>query len=244
METSSRYLYLDVMRGIAIALMFIYHFCYDLTYFGIIYFDFLNHPFWLTFRTIIVSLFLLVVGISLHLATHKGIKPKPYFKRLGLLVLCSLLVSASSYVMFPSSMIIFGILQFIALASVVGLLFVRLYWSNLLLGIIAIILSQTVRHPFFDHPATYWFGLVTKRPVTQDYVPFLPWFGVVLIGLFIGRWLYTQGNASTLLKWQNSHRLVQLLALAGRHSLLLYMAHQPVIIGVMGATVWLVQQIV
>jgi uncharacterized membrane protein len=71
-------------------------------------------------------------------------------------------------------------------------------------------------------------GLVTHKPVTEDYVPLLPWLGVLLWGLAAGRWLL-------------AHRRVALggalpaalapLATLGRWPLTVYMLHQPLLIG-------------
>ncbi len=47
----------------------------------------------------------------------------------------------------------------------------------------AILLPQFVQHPLFDSRLSNWVGLVTRRPVTEDYVPLLPWLGVMWWGL-------------------------------------------------------------
>lgn len=227
-HTMKRYEIIDVLRGTALLLMFIYHFCFDLVFFGYARFNFNHDPFWLNFRTLIVSLFLLVMGISLQLATARGIRHRPYLKRLALLFLCAALISLISYFMYPRSMIFFGILHFITLASVLGLLFRHLYWSNLLFGAGLILLHQFYSHPLFTHPWLQWFGLMPHKPVTEDYVPLLPWFGVVLIGMFFGKLLPQYAAASRLMRWQTRHAFPRLLALGGRHSLLIYMLHQPI----------------
>lgn len=135
-KTSSRYAFIDYLRGIALLLMFIYHFCFDLDYFNFIQTDFNNNPWWVNFRIVIVSLFLWLVGVSLWLATRKKINLPRYFKRLSLLVVASALVSYSSYLTFPKSYIFFGILQFILVASIIGLLFIRLYLLKFDIGLI------------------------------------------------------------------------------------------------------------
>lgn len=229
-----RIILIDLLRGIAIALMFIYHFCFDLTYFGYTHFRFNSDPFWLNFRTLIVSLFLGVVGFSLYLAHHKGVnRTTAWLKRVGLLVLSSAAVSISSYMMYPDSFIFFGILHFIALASVLGVLFVRLGYLNLLLGAIILLIGNYYSHPFFDQAAMQWFGLMTERPITEDYVPLFPWFGMVLVGLGLAYWSQNNQPLSRLLHWQNRARPVVTLCFAGRHSLLIYLIHQPIFLGIL-----------
>ncbi len=224
---------LDVSRGFAILLMFIYHFCYDLDYYGFIQQDFSHDEFWINFRIIIVSLFLLVLGISLYLASYRGIRKKRFLQRLYLLIFYAALVSISSWVMYPKAMIFFGILHFITIASVLGLLFIRLEKMNLVLGLLLIVISQTISHAFFNQPYLQWFGLMTKQPITVDYVPLLPWFGVVLIGIYLGQVLSRLPNESFLKSWQSTHSTSKILALGGRYSLHIYMLHQPLFLGIL-----------
>lgn len=233
MTVRSRYDLVDVLRGTAIAMMFIYHFCFDLDYFGFAEFDFNHHPFWLNFRSLIVSLFLFIVGISLFLATCKKLNLLAYFRRLALLLVYSVLISFVSYLLFPNSMIFFGILHFIALACVLGLLFTPLYWGNLIIGIVLIVTGLAVEHPIMNQPALQWIGLMTHKPITEDYVPLLPWFGVVLLGLFVAKFVFNHLLLKQITDWQSTHKLSNILAIGGRHSLHIYMLHQPVFMGIL-----------
>ena len=225
--------FLDVARGFAIFLMFVYHFSYDLNYFGFIQQSFTQDPFWISFRTIIVSLFLSIMGISLYLANYQGVRKKRFLQRLYLLLFYAALVSLGSWKMFPKAMIMFGILHFIAVASVLGLLFIRFGIFNLFLGIALIILAQIVHLPIFDQPALQWIGFTTRLPIAVDYVPLIPWFGVVLIGLYLGQLLSQRPKNSTLIQWQGKHPVNKLLSLGGRHSLNIYMLHQPLFLGIL-----------
>ena len=237
-KKSSRYAFIDYLRGIALLLMFIYHFCFDLDYFNFIQTDFNNNPLWTNFRIIIVSLFLWLVGLSLWLATRTKINLPRYLKRLSLLVIASALVSYSSYITFPKSYIFFGILQFILVASIVGLLFIRLYYSNLVLGLILIVIGTTYSHPIFNTSALQWFGLMTHRPITEDYVPFLPWFGVVLIGIFSAAFIFKEQGSKWITarfsRWNDTNTKYQRhISCMGRHSLMIYLIHQPIFMGLL-----------
>ena len=236
MPVSTRYQLIDILRGVAIVLMVFYHFCYDLTYFQLVNFDFYRDPFWLNLRTLIVSLFLGLVGVSLVLASEHGINRRRYFKRLGLLVLFALAISINSYFMFPGRTIVFGILHFIAFASVLGLLFVRWPGVSLVMGIGIIILDRVYQHSFFDQAWVHWLGLMTHKPATEDYVPVIPWFGVVLVGIFIGHQLQRAPALRFFTTWQSNTPLARGLALAGRHSLLIYVLHQPILFGFLWVT--------
>ncbi len=225
--------FLDVSRGFAILLMFVFHFCYDLDYYGFIQQDFTADPFWTNFRTLIVTLFLLIMGCSLYLASYRGLHKPRFRRRMQLLVFYAALVSLGSWIMFAKAMIFFGILHFIAVASLLGLLFVHLGLYNLLLGVILIVAGNTLQLAFFDQPLLQWFGLMTYLPVTVDYVPFLPWFGVVLIGLWLGQQLTRLPPQHPLLQWRSRDRFTRLLRLGGLYSLHIYMLHQPVFLGIL-----------
>lgn len=241
----TRYPIVDAVRGIAIGLMFAYHFMFDLRYYHVVSIDFNNDPVWLGLRTLIVTLFLGVMGVSLHLSTARGLNHPKFVKRLLQVAGGAVLVSIASYIMFPKSMIFFGILHFIAVASVVGLLFYRGFWLNLGLGVALIIVGLTLHHPWFDQPGWQWIGLMTHKPVTEDYVPMLPWFGVVLLGLFVGKWIFPASPhkgkwvklaaplSVALAQWQDKTLFARLLVFGGRYSLPIYLLHQPVFFGIL-----------
>ncbi len=228
-----RYLLIDLLRGLAIAMMFHYHFSFDLNHFGFIAQDFYHDPFWINYRSLIVSLFLGLVGISLSLATQHGFNTRSYFRRLGMLVGFAALVSIGSYIQFADRFIFFGILHFIIVASIFGLAFTRFYWFNLILGNGLILLGTQFQHAFFDQPGLQWLGMMTHKPFTEDYVPLLPWFGVVLLGIFVGKLVFQKHPQAWLKNWHSHDPLSRTLSFAGKHGLIIYMLHQPIFMGLL-----------
>jgi uncharacterized membrane protein len=225
--TAPRFDWPDAIRGLAVLLMMVFHFCFDLSDFGYARFDFYRDPFWLDARVFIVTLFVGVSGVSLALASRNGINWQRFWRREAVLVGCAALISAGTYAFLPQAWIFFGILHFMALGAVLAVPFLRLGTSNLLLGVGLIALGAWVSHPLFDAPALQWLGLMTHKPVTEDYAPLLPWFGVLLVGVFLGRqWLQQAWFAYPLQRY----RVFRPLLWLGRHSLLVYMLHQPVFI--------------
>ncbi|WP_448205519.1 DUF1624 domain-containing protein [Azospirillum sp. sgz302134] len=225
-DASSRLGAVDVARGVALLAMAAYHASWDLTFLGLAQFDLLTDPLWLAARTVILGSFLLLAGVSLVLATERGLDRRRFLRRLFLLVLAAGAVSGVSYAMFPDSPIFFGVLHHIALASVLGLAFVRLPWPvTLALGAAVIAVGKTVALPLFDAPWLRWVGLMTYAPESNDYVPLFPWFGGVLFGIALGR-LWRPRKAAA-----PRNAFGRGFAWAGRHSLPIYLIHQPLLFG-------------
>lgn len=232
-RSAQRFVVIDIARGVAIAMMFVYHFSFDLNYFGVVSFDFNNDLRWLGFRAVIVSSFSFLVGISLVLGPGRKLDWPRYGKRLAAIGACALLASAGSFVMFPKTYIFFGILHFIFVASILGLAFLRFTWLNLILGAALIVLGATLKLPFFDQPVLQWIGVMTRKPFTEDYVPLLPWFGVVLLGIFFSHRAQKHGWFEKFAALEFKNPIAKLLAFGGRHSLIIYMLHQPIFIGLL-----------
>ncbi|MEP7301460.1 MAG: heparan-alpha-glucosaminide N-acetyltransferase [Caldimonas sp.] len=235
----SRFDRLDALRGVAMVWMALFHFSYDLNYFGFIHQDFRNDPLWTLQRTCIVTLFLLCAGAGQAVADAQGQPLARFWKRWAQVAGCALLVSAGSWFVFPDSYISFGVLHGIAAMLIV----VRFSTSwgawRWLLGLIAIALPQLVQSPFFDTRATNWIGLMTKLPVTEDYVPVLPWLGVMWVGATGIAWLIR--HRPVLLSGPLARALAP-LAWLGRWSLSFYMTHQLVLLGAVGAVAWLLRR--
>ena len=229
---SARFDRLDALRGVAIVWMALFHFCFDLNHFGFIQQDFRRDPFWTTQRTAIVTIFLFCAGLGQAVALAQAQPWARFWRRWAQVAGCALLVTAGSWWMFPRSFIFFGVLHGLAVmlvltrgAAPAG----RWLWP---LGLLAIVLPWVVAHPFFDPRASAWVGLGTRRPVTEDFVPVLPWIGVLFWGVAAGRWVlahrpqWLQGPVPTA---------GRPLAVLGRWSLSFYMLHQPVLIGLLMA---------
>ena len=218
---------IDALRGAALCLMFVYHFCFDLRYFRVIAADFERDPFWLGFRAVIVTSFLALVGVSLVLADRARVSRVRFWRRIAVIAACALAASFGSYLLFPKSFIFFGILHCIAVASVLAAPLVRLPWLALALGAAVVAAGLTLSWPVFDQRSLAWIGFVTTKPRAEDYVPLAPWAGVVLIGIAAGHALLRAGFTA-LAPLAGAPRWLQWL---GRHSLAVYMVHQPILLG-------------
>jgi uncharacterized membrane protein len=227
---AARFDRLDVLRALAIVWMALFHFAFDLNHFG--FFDprhsFHRDPLWTTQRVCIVSLFLFCAGVGQAVALHAGQGWPRFWRRWAQVAGCAVLVSLGSALMFPKSWIFFGVLHGVAVMLILCRLAAPLGARLWPLGAAALALPRLLQFSALEHPAFSWIGLVTRKPVTEDYVPVLPWLGVMLWGLAAGQWLLQHRRA-----WLTGGvpGALRPLAVLGRWSLSFYMLHQPVLIG-------------
>jgi uncharacterized membrane protein len=227
----------DVARGLALIGMAAYHLTWDLADFQLIS---PLLPFTPTMRILsdtVASAFLALAGLSLALAHRDRVNLTAFGKRLAVVGGAAALVTVGSSMFAPGMTIWFGILHCIAAASLVALPLIEApAFASLAVAAAAIALPVVVRSKAFDPPALLWLGLGVALPNTLDWRPLLPWAGVTLLGLGAARlpgvltWL-TRAD-----RWRARTAPAQAAAFAGRHSLAIYLVHQPILIGL----VWLV----
>lgn len=222
---------IDALRGGALLLMIFYHCGFDLNYLGWIHYDINYDQRWLAARTLILGSFLGIVGVSLALAEVQQINLRRKLLRIGKIVAAAGLVSVGSWLFLPGQTIYFGTLHAIALMSLI--LQVQPLSAGLAgtLGVAAIALGNSLAHPVFDFPALAWLGLMTHKPLTADYVPMLPWFGVCLIGYAAAKAFIRRQRGAIMVTRQDYWP--QFLMWLGRHSLAVYLLHQPLLLAIL-----------
>ncbi len=230
----ARFERLDALRGAAIVWMVVFHFSFDLNHLGWLKppQDFYRDGLWTGQRSVIVSLFLLCAGLGQALAQQAGVGWPRFWRRWAQVAASAVLVSAGSALMFPASWISFGVLHGMALMLVLARLAAPLGAALWPLGGVLLALPHVVQHPMFDHRWSNWVGLVTHKPITEDFVPVLPWLGVMLWGLAAGQWLLAHRPAA--LAGAVPAGLAP-LAVLGRWPLTIYLLHQPLLIGALSA---------
>jgi len=231
----SRIVAIDIVRGIALIAMASYHFTWDLENFGYTDPGLTAFGWWRIYARCIASTFLFLVGVSLFLAHGRQIRWPGFRKRFAMVAVAAIAISGVTYIATPDGFIFFGILHEIALASLLGLAFLRL--PALLTAIVAALVIAApfyLRSEFFDHQALWWVGLSASNPRSNDYVPLFPWFGAVLAGIAAAKFASTSGLSARLASLAPG-RWSKPLVFIGRHSLAFYLIHQPLLFG----AVWL-----
>lgn len=230
-QARARYPAVDALRGGAIVLMVIYHAAWDAHFFAFLPDAVFAHAGWKYFRFVILSSFLLLVGLSLVLAHGRSFHGIKFGRRLALVVVCAALISAYSRFAFPDQLIFFGVLHCIAVASVIGLALRRAPWPVALAAGAVIIALGAVTIPSFDTRWLGWIGFMERPPNSRDYVPLVPWAGVVLLGMALGKLVFERGEAPDWLRRHIAAAPGTWLTWGGRNSLAVYMIHQPLLFG-------------
>jgi uncharacterized membrane protein len=221
---------IDVARGVAVAAMIAYHGSWDLSFFHLVAMDVVGHPLWQAFARTIAGSFLALVGIGLVLAHGRGFRARAFLRRLAIVAGAAAGVTLATWFTFPDSYIFFGILHCIALSSVLALPFLRApLWLTGAAALLCLVAPLLIYGPAFDRPALAFLGL-GRPPATNDYVPLFPWFGLVLAGLGLAR---AAGPCAGWPEWRAKGLVGRALAWGGRRSLLIYLAHQPILFGAM-----------
>lgn len=219
---------IDAARGIAVLAMVVYHAAWDLSEVRLIETDITVEPGWRFFARAIASSFLLLVGIGLVLAHRGRVRRAAFFRRLATIAGAAAIVTVATVFAFPASYIFFGILHAIAFASLLALPFTQApAWMSTAMAAPIAVAPLFLVQPVFDAPILAFLGLGTRLPVTNDWVPVFPWAVFVFAGIALARLGLAYGPRAPALTSPPGRAL----AFLGRHSLLIYLLHQPLLFG-------------
>lgn len=246
MNLQERFWEVDFLRGVAIILMIAYHFIFDLSFFGIYPLNTSVGLLWF-FPRIIAAIFIFLVGVSLYLSHIRaeilGVYPSDrgfffkYLKRGVWIFSLGLVITLATWIFIREEFIIFGILQFIGLAIILAYPFLKnnesYRYLNLAAGLIIIVTGIYLSTFTFNFNWLLWLGFIPQNLVTVDYFPLLPWLGVVLIGIFVGGVLYRNYQRRFKFPDLSAYLPVKVFTFLGKHSLIIYFIHQPVLIGML-----------
>ncbi len=236
-----RFWEVDSLRGLAVILMIVYHFLFDLTFFGVYNIDVNSGLPWFVAR-LTASTFIFLMGLSLTLSSSRAemsgdyIHSNLFIKYLsrGIKIFSlGLIITLTTWIFIPQEFIIFGVLHFIGLSIILAYPFLKRKYFSLIIGIIIIIVGIYLESLRFDFSWLMWLGFVPSTLQTVDYFPIFPWFGIVLLGIFFGRLLYKNYRRQFKLPDLSSNFFVRIFSFIGRNSLIIYLIHQPILIVVL-----------
>lgn len=195
--------------------MIIFHFFFDLDYLGILEND-MYAGFWLVVARFGQFLFLGLVGVSIALSRRSF---GGQIKRGLWIFLCGMLVSFVTWIFAGEDYVKFGVLHFIGVAAVLVYFFKARPKGALIVAVLSFIIGRY----FAAIETQNWFlfpvGIVRNDFSSLDFFPIFPWISVVLIGLVLG-------EKKLWPKFKSPLFLIYL----GRHSLIIYLIHQPILI--------------
>lgn len=221
---NQRLIIVDQFRGLAICMMAIFHFCYNLSVFGFIPFA-MDGGFYTWFRFVIVTLFFTSVGAGLYLAHNRHIRWKAFWIRQLKISLGAAAITISTFILYPHAWVYFGVLHFIAVASIIALPFIFVPKLAAMVGV-AVFLLYNITDWFNLHFLYSALKEILHLPNgTQDLTRLVPWVGMVLIGIYLGKVKFW-GLLKLPLGW--FERPIQFLS---RHSLIFYLVHQAPLFG-------------
>jgi len=234
---------LDMLRGIFMILIMLFHLWYDLVYlYGIAELDTESKRFFYGLGNDWGGTpFLLISGLC---ATIGSRPVKRGLQVIGGGMIISLVTAGMYFLNFAGKGIIiyFGVLHCIGVCMLLWPLFKKLpTWSILLLGIVMSAAGLYLKYHsvWVDYPWLTIFGIPPHGFVSSDYFPLLPNLGFFLLGAAAGRKFYV--NKQTLLPGVNPNILpIRIFSFIGKNSLIFYLLHQPVLAG--AVSLWLMIQ--
>ncbi len=207
-----------------------FHFLFDVNHFGFMKprQAFFHDPFWTAQRSVILGTFLFTAGVSLAITMARGQTWPGFMRRWLQVVACAALVSLATWVVFPKAWVWFGVLHGMAVMLLLTRLLAPMGKTLALLGAVMLVVLPFFKTTGMEVTVVRWLGMGISKPITQDWVPLVPWMGVMLLGFVVGQWAHAHQR-----QWLSKPMPKSLspLVILGRWALLFYMLHQPVFFG-------------
>lgn len=239
-----RYIGLDRLRGCILISMILYHGTWDVVYIFGAEWTWFQSRFAHVWQQSICWSFILLSGFCWSLG-------KRHWKRGGIIFFAGIVITLATRWFMPESIIICGVLTFLGSAMLLMIPLERgLRYCNPVAGMLCsftlFILTRNVNSGFLGFEQWNWvklpekwyanwfttyLGFMEKGFFSSDYFSLLPWIFLFMTGYFLYRVLYVHNGLSRF-DWK-SYRWLAWLDWMGKHSLIVYMLHQPVVYGLL-----------
>jgi len=237
---SGRFIEIDVLRGLAIILMIFLHIIWDLDYFGLFPINTQIYQ----FQKIVPTIFFILLGVCLVVSKNKKITQTSfdeitYNKHLflrGLKIFgLGMIITLVTMIFIPDKPIFFGVLHCIGFSIILSIPFMKFKYYNLLFASLVILIGFLFSQNSIEDP-TLIHLVVGLQPTniaqyTIDYFPLFPWFGACLFGIVLGKLLYKDNERRFRIPDISKYKPVTMFSWLGKHSLTIYLLHQPIIAG-------------
>lgn len=237
---SVRYHLIDALRGFALVNMVLFHLMYDIFNIFSAGTGWNSEPLTIIWERFICCSFIILSGVSFNFSHHP-------FKRGIILNACGFLITVVTVLVMPSQAVWFGILNFLGCAMMISYP-LKAYLENIK-PVVGAIVSLLLFAFLYGVPEGYvgFFGIeLFKLPEflygakalafigfpsadfhSTDYFPIIPWIFLFLSGYFVWR-VIKNCNADRFFM-----RKVPFFDFIGRHTLIIYLLHQPIIMGIL-----------
>lgn len=193
---------LDALRGLALVLMIAFHANYLLVrLFGDETLD-ISPRGWYAVGNMSAILFLLVSGVSFFLFAQGRSRQEIVvgtMKRTALLTAVAVGISVVTFLFSPEGGVVFGIIHFFAVSSLLLPIFAPLRKWSVLAGLFVLALGTVFSEVYVEYPFLFFLGLRSTAFSSADYYPIFPWFSVVLIGYGMACFLAEKGEFQRML---------------------------------------------
>jgi len=217
---------IDFIKGFDIILMVLFNYSITLDYFKLLKIPsgYLYHY---LLPISIASIFIFMSGVTAYISYEKHGEELTgrYFIRGMKLLFFAFLITLFTYVFVRPNTIFFGILHFFAVASFLIPFFIKYHNLNLIAGFSIILSGVYLQQQTFNSPYLLWVGFVPDNFSTFDYFPLVPWLGVILLGIY-----YSGYIVKKIAGIKFSSEFPKIFMFLGKHSLFIYLIHQPVLI--------------
>ncbi|MBU5575147.1 MAG: DUF1624 domain-containing protein [Candidatus Aenigmarchaeota archaeon] len=208
---------IDFLRGIAVLSMILFNYSFTLKFFNLINYNSIFY--WFFVPRFIAAMFIFISGVSSYLSIKRNKNFFHTFKRGVKIFTIGILITLITYFLFKEHFILFGILHLIGISIVLSYFFFKFEKFNFIFGFIILFIGV-----FFNFSNQYLFWLFPQKISSFDYEPLFPWFGIFLLGMGSGKFVYYN------FKPKNAEKMFNKICFLGRNSLFIYLIHQPVLV--------------
>jgi len=249
-KQKKRYSKLDRIRGLCLLSMIAYHTVWDLVYIYNVHIGWYQSRAAFVWQQSICWTFILLAGFCLPL----GSRP---LKRGIMIFAVGALITAVTLLFMPGQRIVFGVLTLLGSSMILAGILDKFFRNNIpaVAGMIGSFLlfafTYSVNERFvgflrlkmaalpeglYRNYFTTFLGFPYKGFFSTDYFPLFPWFFLFLTGYFVhfvllGKGVNQEGD-NRIRGWLQSGN-GKFLEWMGRHSLLIYVLHQPLVYGIL-----------